>query len=295
MDKADHPHWFGGPDNLPYPASNGRHQNGAAVKARPVPPPSPTTASPATSIATVPAAPPATSLPTPVAPPASPVEHTAPETVLSSHEMAQLLGSAAGAMYTANMVGAVIPGMDNPEVMTHYLRGLTHDCNADPDPLQRMMVELSAMTFHQVGSMYCNSAHAKTPEAAVAYSAAACRLMSEFRKSVLAMKALQTVPMSAATFKKVVHTRPAIEPQNKFVTELGSKEAQPAESAAGEKHDGNKAPAARNGKESPPRRGRKKKSATSSGLDPRGAGEAAGRDSDKQAVAVVNGTAHKRW
>ena len=144
---------------------------------------------------------------------------------VSVQETARRFAMCAGAVYAATVIATTMPGLNDPEVMMHYLNQLAADANALSDPLVRMLMDQIAIIFNRLGALHASSANATTPEAVVAYNSAAVRLNAELRKSMLALRELQAIPMQSATYKTVVKSQaPAALPdtKEKFVTELGS-------------------------------------------------------------------------
>jgi len=143
----------------------------------------------------------------------------------SVQETARRFAMCAGAVYTASVIATAMPGLNDPEVMMHYLNQLAADANALSDPLVRMLMDQIAIMFHRLGALHTSSANAKTPQCALAYSVAAARLNAELRKSMLTLRQLQAISMQSATYKTVVKPQaPAALPdaKEKFGTELGS-------------------------------------------------------------------------
>ena len=239
MDGYDDDAWMGGPGN-PSRRANGKfsdyHGDVAATVAPAVAPaPAPvvarapavapaTTAEPSRATKTAPAVRPTSApavtpssaatpapavvpadSPSPSPAPAKPaaVKEETPAEILSARDRAENFRKGSGAIYLGNISGAVMRGTDDPEMMVHYLHGLTADCNAHTNPMQRLLVEQIACAHHRIASMHCNAANAKTPESMVAYNAAAARLMAELRKSMLALQQLQNISMRGTTFRKI--------------------------------------------------------------------------------------------
>ncbi len=131
----------------------------------------------------------------------------------------------AGAAYTASVVATTMPGLGDTEVMMHYLNQLAVEANAVSDPLVRMSMDQVTIMFHRVAALHTSSANAKTPEAQVAFSAAAARLNSELRKTMLTLRQLQAISMQSATYKAVVKSQLPValpEATGKVATEVGS-------------------------------------------------------------------------
>ena len=225
MEGYDDDAWMGGPDN-PSRRANGKfsdyHGDVTTTVAPAVTPTSapavarapavaPATnakpsrsAKPANAVGPAPAVVPADSPgPPPDSETAAAVEEDLPAEILSAHERAENFRRGAAGLYAASISAPVIPGTDDVEMMVHYLHRLTADCNAHTNPMHRMLVEPIAVAHHRIASLHSNSANAKTPEAMVAYNAAAARLMAELRRSMLALQQLQNISMCGTSFRKI--------------------------------------------------------------------------------------------
>lgn len=211
-------------------------------------------------------------------------------------ETARRFAMCAGAVYTASVIATAMPGLNDPEVMMHYLNQMAVDANAQSDPLLRMLMDQIAIMFHRLGALHSSSANAKTPEAVVAFSAAAARLNTELRKSMLTLRELQAISMQSATYKTVVKPQaPAALPdtKEKIVTELGSNvETKPLNLK--ELDNAN-----RNSDNSEEKReagrGRAPESAKESRAHNIRTGQTTDHDSVKQTMAALNRACHAGW
>src|SRR5262249_3433228 len=72
-----------------------------------------------------------------------------------------------------------------------YLRTLLQDAGDPADPIARMLIEQLAMAHHTIGRLHFRAAMREGLAEVVAYHSALARLMSEFRKSSLALQSLR--------------------------------------------------------------------------------------------------------
>ena len=100
-------------------------------------------------------------VPDPPTPQAAPVDVPAAEP-MPAREIAQRLTKCSGAVYAASVVATTMP-------------------------------DQITIQFHRLGALHSSSANAKTPEAVVAYNAAAARLTAEMRKCMVTLRELQTI------------------------------------------------------------------------------------------------------
>ncbi len=216
---------------------------------------------------------------------------------LPTKEIARRFAMCAGAAYTASVVATTMPGLGDTEVMMHYLNQLAAEANAVSDPLVRMSMDQVTIMFHRVGALHTSSANAKTPEAVLAFSAAAARLNAELRKTMLSLRQLQAISMQSATYKAVVKSQlPAALPEatGKVATEVGSKaETKPLKL----KEKGN---AKRNSdnnfkEEREAGGGRAFESAKESRAHHTGARQAPDCGSVKETMAALNRACHTSW
>ena len=270
MDRSDDPAWMGQPETTPH-SRNGR----------------------SAEIRTVAEVPPLT--PPPYVPPTPALtEDVAPTEMFSAQQMAARFHKAVGGAYLGSILEPAMPGVGDAEVMRHYLHMLTVDSNAQNRPIQEMMLQQITFTHHRIASLLVNSANARSPELVALYSAAAARMMTEWRKLVLAFDELQSVSTCDATFRKITRTQTHPSPpiHDKVVTELVSNKAQ---KSLGDKLNGTQQPAADSRKERKSSSGRSGKSPEASGTHTVGKAEAAGCDFDSQTVVAGKGSQYSRW
>ena len=266
MIQPDHPADIGSPDN-PHRRSNGHSTDSLA--AGPLRPPSFE---------------------------ASPTAQTddAPPEILSTQEIAVRFGEAAGGIYLASCVGAVMAGLGDPSVMAQYMQDLTRECNAQHDPLQRLLLEQIVVAFHRVGSMHSNAANAKSPELMLGYNAGATKLLGELRKCLLTLRELQAVPLSGGTFRKIsrAEQQPAPSVQQNHVTEQTSNTDT---EATGGKRNGPRHSTDNSDKEPKTSSSRPHQSEKEAGTNTNRKAKAADIQPDSPTLVTVNGTSHSRW
>lgn len=263
MIQPDHPADIGAPDNPP------RRSNGHSLAATPLRPPSFE---------------------------ASPTAQTddAPAEMFSTQEVAEKFGRVAGAIYMASIVGGSMSGMDDPSMMSHYLQDLTSECNAQHDPMQRILLAQIMFAHHRAAQLHCSSANARSPEAMIGFNVAAAKMVAELRKLILTMKELQAISMASGTFKKVAKAQ-ATETktdQNEDSTKVVSNGTAETEF---DKQNGHRKFNKSNGKKSKTNGSRPLESAEAQGINGRRATTTAGCDSEKPAVVGGNRTNIKRW
>jgi hypothetical protein len=79
-----------------------------------------------------------------------------------------------------------------------FRKKLLADCNAS-DPIETMLVEQLALAHMNMGLLHCKAANARQVEAVSVYSAAAARLMAEFRRSALGLAAYRAATRHPAS------------------------------------------------------------------------------------------------
>ncbi len=73
-----------------------------------------------------------------------------------------------------------------------YLDRIMKDLGDPKDPIERMMIEQLAMAHFRVAELQVAAANATGSEAAKLYSAAAARMLGEFRRTALSLKAYRS-------------------------------------------------------------------------------------------------------
>jgi hypothetical protein len=118
-----------------------------------------------------------------------------------------------------------------------YLRALLRDAGDPADPIARMMIEQLAMAHHTIGRLHFRAATREGLAEIVAYHSALARLMSEFRKTSLALQGLRGRAGEQASHLE----QRAQEGQPRTVGKLGAGEAiaavAPSRSELGSNHE----------------------------------------------------------
>lgn len=73
-----------------------------------------------------------------------------------------------------------------------YLERLLDDAGNPGDPVERMMLEQLALAHFRIGQLQVSAGKSKGTEATKLYNSAASRLLGEFRRTALALRAYRT-------------------------------------------------------------------------------------------------------
>ena len=182
MDRSADANWMGDPDNAP------RRRNGHSAEIRTVAPMTP---------------------PTFVAPTAEPTEDVMPveaasAVALTERDLARRIEHGAGAAYAQSVVNSGLGEIADINVAKIYLDSMARQC-ATFSPLQTMLLNLALLAYHRVSTLHVASSQGRTPEAVLAFSAAAVKLSAELRQTMLTLQQLQRVPMQTGiVIQKVV-------------------------------------------------------------------------------------------
>jgi hypothetical protein len=154
-----------------------------------------------------------------------------PPPVLTPEQQAGALHTFAPGAYLYGVTGAVLgPSMKVPGCQV-YLDELTREAGSTTDPIEQMMVQQLVWAYHAIGVLHVQAGSSKRAAEVTAYHAAVARLMAEFRRSSLALKAYRQGPSRPRTAKAVplpqkAHTAAngtvASERKNGLVHELAS-------------------------------------------------------------------------
>ncbi len=131
--------------------------------------------------------------------PAAPVPQPEPVAALSDQQMAWRVEQGAPAAYVKSIVCAGLGEVGDLNVMAAYADNLAKKC-AVHDPLQKMMLDQILLAYHRVAALHVASSQGRTPEATMAFNSAAVKLQTELRKSMLALRELQRMPLEAGVF-----------------------------------------------------------------------------------------------
>lgn len=84
-----------------------------------------------------------------------------------------------------------------------FLERFMSDLGNPKDPLERMLGEQLAFTHFRIAQVHVDAAQAKSLEAMKLYNTVCARLLGEFRRSVLTLRALRTPPTAEGRTTKV--------------------------------------------------------------------------------------------
>jgi hypothetical protein len=112
-----------------------------------------------------------------------------PPPVLTPEQQAGALHTFAPGAYLYGVTGSVLgPGMKVPGCQV-YLDELTREAASGTDPVEQMLVQQLVWAYHAIGVLHVQAGSSKRAAEVTAYHAALARLMAEFRRSSLALKA----------------------------------------------------------------------------------------------------------
>jgi hypothetical protein len=118
---------------------------------------------------------------------------TSPKTVEQAIEERRgdaraLAGATSAAVLQACLGKEVVDKFFTSGTVLTHLDNVKAGAGRPTDPIANFMVEQLAWAHHRLGLLHCQAAGATTPELAKEYNAAAARLMTEFRKTALALR-----------------------------------------------------------------------------------------------------------
>jgi len=96
-----------------------------------------------------------------------------------------------GAAYLSGSLQGLLGLEISTDAFVRYRDQLLKDCGSPTDPIMIMLIEQLALASHNAGRLHVLSACAKSVQEASAYTAAAARLMAEFRRGALALEELR--------------------------------------------------------------------------------------------------------
>jgi hypothetical protein len=112
-----------------------------------------------------------------------------PPPVLTPEQQAGALHTFAPGAYLYGVTGSVLgPSMKVQGCQT-YLDELTRQAASGTDPVEQMLVQQLVWAHHAIGVLHVQAGSSKRAAEVTAYHAALARLMAEFRRSSLALKA----------------------------------------------------------------------------------------------------------
>ncbi|HQZ65194.1 MAG TPA: hypothetical protein PLY87_08970 [Planctomycetaceae bacterium] len=111
--------------------------------------------------------------------------------------LAASVGPRTGMAYLSGVVRMCSPALSDGDVILQHLIDLMQRAGTDGDPLREIMMQQIAIAHHRVAQLHHSAAESKTPEAVLAFTMCATKLMAELRKSMLAFRELQQIPMDS--------------------------------------------------------------------------------------------------
>jgi hypothetical protein len=154
-----------------------------------------------------------------------------PPPAMPPEQQAAILRDGASASY---LYGATAPvlgrGVSVPGCQL-YLGDIMRESGSPADPVERMLLEQLALAHHTVGQLHLRAGSSQGPKTAEAYATSAARLMAEFRRTSLALKAYRETPPRPEPAKAPPRRRKtqagangnvAAARENALVCELGS-------------------------------------------------------------------------
>jgi hypothetical protein len=108
--------------------------------------------------------------------------------------MSQAVKDKASATYLAASAESILGTRILPQAYAPYMEQLLVDCGDTADPIERMLIEQIALAHHNIGRLHVQAARAESIQQANAYNSAAARLLAEFRRAILALKAYREPP-----------------------------------------------------------------------------------------------------
>jgi len=183
-------------------------------------------------------------------------------------------------------------------VTAAYIAGVSSDCGTCSDPLLKMLLQQILISFHRIAQLHMSSSQGRTPEASLAYTSAATKLQAEMRKSMLAFRELQQVPMQVGAYvqRQVGVLSPAEQieqaAKKKKDTKLSSNYVPEADP---ENNNEQREPIESVDAKPSPSECRKAKPAKTSGINGRRLPKNPYSDSEAPTMAALNGAAERGW
>jgi hypothetical protein len=107
-------------------------------------------------------------------------------------------------VFAASMAAALAHDkLFDPASYQVYLQRLMADSGDPPDPVERMMLEQLALAHFRVAALHVRAGRAEGLEATKILSAAAARLLGEFRRTALAFKVYRSGAPAVAPRAKI--------------------------------------------------------------------------------------------
>lgn len=136
------------------------------------------------------------SLPSEFAAPAPAPPSALPSLVPSIEEQAEYLARVddASSVYLAISAGVLFGNRIPTGAFGAHLAKVRRDCGQSNDPIERMMIEQMVLAHHNIGRFHVKAAAAESTEEVEVYTAAAARLLAEFRRGFLAVRKCRELP-----------------------------------------------------------------------------------------------------
>ena len=119
------------------------------------------------------------------------------DAVSRTRALAASVGPRTGTAYLSSVVRMCSPELSAGDVILQHLIDLMQRAGTNGDPLREIMMQQIAIAHHRVAQLHFSAAESKTPEAVLAFTMGATKLMAELRKSMLAFRELQQIPMDS--------------------------------------------------------------------------------------------------
>ena len=117
-----------------------------------------------------------------------------PQPPIPPEQQAAILRDGSAAAYLYGVTAAVLGrGVSVPGCQL-YLGDIMHETGSAADPVEQMLLEQLSLAHHAIGHLHVRAGTSQTAEAAEAYAGAAARLLAEFRRTALALKAYRETP-----------------------------------------------------------------------------------------------------
>jgi hypothetical protein len=131
-------------------------------------------------------------------PPAGAVPSPSPAPALTAAEKAQRLRDLGPAVHLYGAMAPLLGDAFDVEAWKVYMDGFLQELGPLADPVARMMAEQLALAHHCLAHLHIRAASRLSAPEVAAYSGAIGRLMAEFRRTALALKAYHHSPVPAA-------------------------------------------------------------------------------------------------
>jgi hypothetical protein len=135
-------------------------------------------------------APEARAVPADAAPPPPGLDAARHAAAQRAAHQAEVLGAAVFPALMASALG--LDGQVGPTGYKVYLERLLREAGSPEDPIEAMLLQQLALAHFRIGQLHASAGHAPGAEAAKIYNAGAARLLGEFRRTALALRAYRS-------------------------------------------------------------------------------------------------------